>query len=242
MLIISKFKDYYDQSAAFGVDKKIVFNRKDKELEYKIPSPFKVKELMSKRYHNLGYWFNHVKYGFVYLAGDIYPFVEINFNDINADCKKNNYEYIYDPKDFDRPDFKERFKKLQDGISFDFDGSSKVKNIKKSLSIMRDDLNKYYKEFLESVLIKNEAAYFKGYMKNLRSEVKVKAYIHPNLKNIGFGKILSAPELFTKIEQYVSSFNNRDDLMVEISDKDKAVARGHDGKYSFKTPPTKKES
>lgn len=47
MLIISKFKDYYDHGVAFGVDKKVVYTRHTEKVEYREVRPF-MKDVLSK--------------------------------------------------------------------------------------------------------------------------------------------------------------------------------------------------
>lgn len=242
MLIISKFKDFYDQSAAYGVDKKIVFKRKQSEISANLDSPFSVKERLRKNYLNNWFWGSPIKYGFVYLAGEAYPFVRISKVDGNG--LHDGYLYVYDHNKINELPFKDELEKELKLNNYDIfkNDNYKVKDIEKNLKEMKRDLNNIFKKDLDKILYDNNAVYFRGYLHDDQTGGKVinlKACIHDFLDEIKFGKVLSAPEIFTKIEQYVSSLNNPDNRMVEISDKDKAVAKGHGGKYSFKTPPKK---
>jgi hypothetical protein len=62
--------------------------------------------------------------------------------------------------------------------------------------------------------------------------------VNPVLTKFGFQSVRSATEAFQDIHQYRSGVLGAPARpMVEIADKYKAAAKGHDGEYSFRKPP-----
>jgi hypothetical protein len=231
MKLISKFHDYYDTALGHGVDPNVVYVRKTVELlKETYPEDLadnekwdKITEII-KRFNGqqdlttFERWFTSWSY-----HRDDMSFTRgyVGF------CGK-----IYP--------FLLRFKK----------DSSKVKLYwsfdKLKLNHPRNkDLPKYREHFnrtLEDDTIFHEldvpvwAKYNDPF-----DNGSLKTILNPCLKDIHFAAVKDPYSAFQELSMYISGvLGGKSPKMVEISDKEMAAKKGHDGKYSFRKPPEKK--
>lgn len=253
MLIISKFKDFYDSGSAYGIDKKKVFKREESEGKFKAFGIDR-NEIISLRSMSYFGFRTRIQLKFIYFCGDIYTYFKVP--DVEKESKKKRTDIDYYKEEFLSVYNREEMENIKDVIEyvrndserdifyfgsdrFNIDDMSKtlIRAKKWAEDNILDDLTQYSRD--------NNVAYFEfiiNHPYNDQDSVGVEVVNYPELKAINFGRVLSPLETFGKIEQYVFGYLNNDPEMVTISDKDKAVARGHDGKYSFKTPPAKKKN
>lgn len=224
MLLISKFNDYYDTCIGYGVDKSIVFKRKEENTVVDIYPYFK--ELRSIYSDKI----NWGDYGCVLFCGKIYPFYKLSpITDkteyiFDTDKIKNNNvgeidfrfsSYIYRKKTYD-----EKVKILIDKIINRFDLIRSEQNIL--------DLHHHYQSPI--LLLENKP--FSGH--------RTKITINPCLKDIGFASVVDPYTAFQEISMFISGvLGNKEKETVEIDDLHMRDAKGFD-KMSFKKYPTKK--
>jgi len=211
MLIISKFRDYYDTAIAFGVDKTIVYKRETKIIE---DTSFNYPEreicVGNERYH----YYKRVL-GF---CGEIYPIIEV-ITGYNATA------YIYNKEDL-----------LQHAIDNNIPISDKHKHwsLWEAFSLKDRGLdldNFFHKENHEKykeIFIEYKTPIF---YKPIRGS---KLIVNPNLKEYGFVKIKDPFTAFQDIMQYISGvLGVGEQNMVEISNEDMRDKKGFDS-WSFR--------
>lgn len=237
MLIVSKQYDYYDSALGVsGVDKTVVYKRAEKEVE----KP-KYKSYIEGKYNNN---FDKNKNTVIFrkrvigFCGEIFPMViitrynkrfvspseEIEMNMIyDSDTLKNRIKDLGMVVE-NKTGWKWSFGKDKTGMDSDIRSIKGIENF----------FNKKNWKFLENKFLEYKKPVF------LYSEYDG-LVLDPILKNYSFAKVKSPFEAFQDIYMYISGVLGVDqNPMVEISDKDKAIKKGHGGKYSFKKPPKKK--
>lgn len=258
MRIISKFKDYYDNLSMYGIDMTQVFVRNNEAKTMNVQLTPNDKNLLDL-INDIGYYFNNyrerlnfkeekkgkdyeLKLNIVFFCGELYPFfVAKKF----MSTENDKIYFLYDENDVN---------KIQEeqGVSFEnygnifsaLSGYSRNKGVVNAIKYVRKCCSdKKIKDFFENYAIENKIAYFN--IKNIQSSLAYKRSIeieeYPILKNIEFYKTKEGVEVFQELEQYLFGkllINKKE--MIEISDEIKASKYGHDGKYSFKTPPKEK--
>lgn len=250
MYIQSKFKDFYDSGSAYGVDKTKVFIRHQESFE--IMKHFENKITVDRAYSlykNLTYKNKYIisRMG-LFLCGEIYPVILISQNDSpsrDSEFKLSKDYYIYSKSEIETYQpiiFQETNGELDlYQIKTLFNDKNNVYKILNEINETFSSLS--FQKALLDISTETNSAYFlfdfhKTYI-NLEMIV-FHIYSHPNLKEIGVSKFKDPLTLYGQIEQYISNqLRVGEPNMIEISDKDKAAAHGHDGKYSFKKPPEK---
>lgn len=240
MYIVSKHRDYYDKIKAFGIDKTVVYKRETLEIPKKrshhyvswserdnFPSPDEKQNQKSR------YVFRYSVIGF---CGSLHPVVQAFRHDLKTDalCNKTNFYSYSELADFlaerNLEDGRRGYYRESDiqignpsGLKRFFDINSWTK--------LTDKFREHNVPVFEYTSMKTESGYDN---EGLR--------LNPNLENYDFGKVKDAVTAFQSIYMYLSGvLGTPEKPMVKISDKDLAKKRGHDGKYSFRTPPKKKK-
>lgn len=214
MLIISKFRDYYDSVANTGVDKTIVYDRESIEKELKLEdliyidsgrfgeySP-KMKEILELK--------------FIGFCGQVYPFIERQEIIDNRVTINTAYNYIYDIDVI-----KEVVKKYS---------IYQFKQLLYLLDFYNKKINSYFFEFKVPIILvknRNSSHFFQNQVIEL----------NPKLSDIDFYTQKDSWTAFKEVESYISGVlgvNNKP--MIEISEQDKLLAHGFDKKWSFRNP------
>jgi hypothetical protein len=253
--IISKEKDFYDYMLAYGVDETEVFVRESFETEKSIEkgeSENTIESLL--KINRFRYEMNRERFNkdktisyelglrVVYFCGDLVPIIWIRHREKNEIWKVDFF--------YDKNDFLNKCNEL------------KIENIENIIRSGIDVKTKIIKRFLEAKKSLNEnepLRMFNKWSHELKSayyEINIMNYskkrpmdekyilpitVYPILKDLQFAKYKNGTQVFQEIEQYLfGELKSGEKDVVEISDKDMAIAKGHGGKYSFKKTPTKK--
>lgn len=217
MLIISKFHDYYDSAMGMGIDKTVVYNRTVKD------------DREERRYHRYQLhskkksW--HVNIFIVGFCGELYP------------CIKLTEDLIHNPKSF----FFYELNKLEtfiveEEISIDvkrrWRGIVSIPHARMNNTYARQDwfdLKTHTDKKLDSKFEQEKCPVF---MWTKRGMVW-----NPNLKDIGFQKVIDPYTAFQEVYMYISGvLGTNENEMVTISDEDKLHKKGF-FEWSFKKLP-----
>ncbi len=212
MLIVSKFHDYYDSAATYGIDRKVVYKRVQKEVKFN-------KRLHHTMYSYKGSSLYDIKRAIVGVAGEIYPMVYVE------NCMNNDVFYFYSYKEFEaflnktdtysKGSYK--FYKRKDFEAF-FD-----KKHRSFITQYDVDLN-----VTKQIFIDHKVPVFLMTHENV--------LLNANLSDIKFGRVMPATTAFQAIQSYIESMTPREKIS-EVSDKVKIQQRGFDKKYGFRKRP-----
>lgn len=224
MLIISKFKDYYDSAIGVGgIDKSLVYQRTIIEIEADIFSEYFREFCTTYGLNNLpfNYWGDRREDG----LKEYIPFI-IGF------CGKLYVGYIfkYSSKTFDNPNGIE----LQKAV-YDFEDVIKVLKIDKK-SHLHQRLKNFFdlqgKEDLR-IFTKYRVPVFCFEFQPGNKQVLV---LNACLKDCEFYRILEPFQTHQEIEMFLSGVLGKEEKeIIEISEKDKIIQHGMD-KWSFRNP------
>lgn len=228
MLIISKFHDYYDSALVEGVDKTIVYERKEYEIEY--PSEF-------TETSRLGYkraMFDHNSASdispsikVVGFCGKLYPVIEKHVG-------YYEYEYFYTFDDFVKSMNADELKSYERNNNYGLDRASRLKKLENSFNLKLEFCNKDFEKFF----IDNKIVCFVNTYN--ASERKQTLLVNCCLKDYKFYKIIDPFTSFQDIMMYISGvLGTPNSPMVEISDELRIERHGFDKKISFRKPPSK---
>lgn len=247
MRIISKFKDYYDSAAGYGVDMTVVYERSSHTLPNWSIDPEQQQNVQqwkdivaacdaithSDRFRNIHRHSEH-KVVFVGIAGKIYVGLALHY-------------HMNDPK-------KELWKPIRYNDQFAQMYVWKPENLndaqldaKARQYAWGDNEAATLREWFtanESARVVENIDLFTKY--NMASFVAVRASngtsveINPQLQGYGFQRMMDGFTAFQEISMFVTGVLAQKEQMTYVpTDKELLYARGHDDK-SFKTPPTKK--
>lgn len=234
MLIVSKYHDYYDTASAYGIDKTVVYKRsqdfiklenKGWNSDYSIRLPdgssFPVSRDDLPRGNSVS---DNLRRGYtiegriVAFCGEFYPVVTVT--------KDNTQDFV--------------FYSAQDYLDFMVENKISYKSY---YSPRWDRFNLNHPDGVKNFF---DTSYMAKY-KELFHAFKAPSFLfgdnrgitfNPNLKEYKFMKIKDPQTAFQDLYMFISGvIGVPAKETVEISDKDKAAAKGHDGKYSFKKPP-----
>ncbi len=215
MLIISDFKDYYDSMAyAYGIDKKITFNRKEHKIYLSLGffNPDIQKTLKYFKLYESRLYKNSYKINIFNFCDNIYYAIEI-INKINNEITltvTNNYNELKEL--LDNNDITSFHKKhILDIFS--------ISNISSTISRVDDIINSSFSDI--------DIPYYLIECNNVSITVSL-----PILRNINFDKILDNNECYQSIEMCINKKYNKE-VTVDIEDKYKISQHGFD-KHSFK--------
>lgn len=210
MLIVSEFHDYYDTAIAHGVDKTVVYRREHKVIGKDPSYPQIITDVKRRNWHSRTF--------VVGFAGNLYPGVWIER------AAGSDDQVFYSLDDFER---------------WLADVGAEVREDKWFWRGSTD--------LLHSQVRRNhfDAAKHKGLLKiftDHRTPIflwrRDQVVINPTLKEWKFQKVKDPFTAFQDIYMFISGVLGVDAReTVQISDKDLASKRGHDGKYSFRKYP-----
>jgi len=216
MLIISKFKDYYDTAIAYGVDKECVYNRNTEEVRKPKRTYDDTTEFKTKNYtyditpHTIGF------------CGDIYRMVKIHVI--------NNYDEL-DEKILGFYDAESLIKYMKEQ-SIDF----KVKNYNwRSWYRNSWKTEKEIKQYYNIEINQSDYELFRKYHTPVFVKDYNYTYINPCLKDYKFAKIKDAYSAFQDIYQYMAGvLGNNEKETVDVLDKTRVKQYGFND-WSFRT-------
>lgn len=209
MKIISKFRDYYDTAAGYGVDETQYLKRETKEVRLKVRKDWDWLTFLSRRLPRRGF-----AIGKVYLAfcGKTYAFAKCTYNGTVTYLHTLSELEHYMNNNEEVSNYLERADLAK---YFDVDT-----DVSKTLNAMCMELKIPYLLCDYTVL----------------DGVKITAY--PVLKSLRFASVVGPYTAFQEIAMYKFGVLGEDEGMkVEISDKDRIAGKGFDTKYGFRTRP-----
>lgn len=250
MLIVSKFRDYYDKiGASFGVDKTIVFNRRSYLTDkIKIMTPYgwynfrtetkpKENEVFSVELVVVGFC-GKTYIGIAHRTTNI---IKTEFGQTQSHNDKFYWGKENIEKYLNRPLNKNEINFLND-----FNESKKNINIFITLNAPiftyiypitnRNYTNSYFAEFFKSI---EDTKDEKG-----REITRQALAVNNNLSQLNFQSVVYPVQAFQEIQMFISGvLGVGEKPMIEISNNDKIVSQGFDLKTSFRkdTPPTRKQ-
>lgn len=238
MYIISKKKDYYDGVVGtMGVDKEIVYERKERIIENpeQFPQEFTkvndVRELFRKtnHFHNVKFYptrenskYEEVNPIIVGFCGKLYLGFKLEY-----ELESEGYRLPEKKIDifYEKEDVKKYIQSHHWGRNLD-DDYNYIENY---------DALHIFREYNTPVFI-----YDVDYTKRLFGRETF--IINPLLKEYEFYKVFDSFTAFQEIQMFISGvLGIGEKETVEISDKDKIEQHGYDRKWSFRKEPTKKK-
>jgi len=245
MLIISKFKDYYDTAIGYGgVDKTCVYNRNslvegNKHNQEIVFETFEEKKIywsngpyiFDCRYKHGGFPYKDIPFlitpfviGF---CGKIYIGYYLKWeNKTKIVYNSNDFFQLCDPKD------KRLFRESDKNRIINYFKKLQFKNHKELFF-------KYHAPIFildyKVCLNKDEYNYLPNEDKNQFNKNKI-FIINPKLKDYEFYKIYNSFQAFQEIQMYLQGvLGNKEKEMINISEKNKLIQYGYD-KWSFRNP------
>ena len=225
MLIVSKFHDYYDSASSFGVDKTCVYLRK--ENWFQIKKSFQYPREYESKSHRF-----EVHFRIIGFCGNLCPLVLVKKLSgkslIVEDCFYSSDEAI-------------QYLESEKILTGKYDHLS---SLKRDLKVFfQEDFSYLQRQFVEKKVPVFLCGYRIGYGTTEVADNGDDTNLVTNieLKLWKFFRIKDPHTAFQDIFMYLSGVLGAPaPPMIEIADKYKQAAKGHDGEYSFKRPPGKK--
>jgi hypothetical protein len=212
MKIISKYKDYYDHAAMYGIDPHIVYDRHSYQIEtLGSLKPFATE--ISSSYLKSSHRFSHKIYS------NITPFLIGYCGNFKIGWELNKHHWLNDTKpeySYDVEYIKSIFKQDKSNIYY--------------ASKLIDERIEQYSRIKSIKLFKEINAPLVA-IKSLDV-----ATVNPKLKDYEFQKVIDPYELFQEISMFLAgTLNSGERDVVEIPDKYRKEQHGMD-KWSFRNP------
>jgi len=261
MKIISKEKDFYDYMLAYGVDESEVFVREKIEVLKSVEKGESENTInfllrMSKFRHIM---FNEkvsddnkISYSFdfilLYFCGKIVPAISIEYKERNSNnffkVQEKKKEFFYEEKTFLHKCSSLNIEENNDQDLLGYKNKKYlIKRLKSSKKYLNESepLNIFNRWSHELKVSYYSIDIFKISKKRQMDDKFIFNIItNPILRDYQFSKHMDGAQVFQEIEQYLfGELKMSQKNIVEISDRDLAISKGHDGKYSFKNPPSK---
>lgn len=233
MLIVSKYKDYYDSAVGMGVDKSIVYERKEEDIHDKYFYFYEELGYKQKysgisgiyegilRSFSTGYgWYDNDFDSMVRVigfCGKLYPFFEFIEKEKDSEgLITKTSEFV-----FDRDKIIDRLK-LKKG--------RKAELINEWDLLVGKDPIEIHRKFNTPVFIHKHGR---------RNDVQLT--INPVLKDYKFVRVFDPYTAFQEIQMFISGvLSTGDDVdQIKMNEKDKVNQHGFDEKYGFRTRPKK---
>lgn len=238
MLIASKFHDFYDTVSVFGVDKTCVYQRNRQELKGEfvfgdevrktLRSSWPREEEFTKTKSGVQTKWTAFKYIIGY-CGKLYPMV---FVEKKTPTKTQNFG-LYSPEEVEEFFEKENINLAKSLYSY---WSMREFSVKSKESMKQFFDAEQFKS-LEQEFQKHKIPVF-IYGRFTKDELLI---LNPKLKDFKFMKVKDPQTAFQDIFSYISGvLGVSAPETVELSDKELAKKKGHDGKYSFRKTPGKR--
>jgi len=220
MLIVSKFRDYYDTAIAYGIDKECVYNRTTS-----IPNPSKHKYTNETKYENKNYYFTLSSF-IIGFCGNIYRCIKV--------IQLNKYT---------GGDIVHGFYDAESLIEYMKEHDIELTNKKFRWNRWSRD-NWQSEATIKHYFDRENKQELYDVFRKYHTPIFVKDYneitINPCLKDFKFGKVKDAFSAFQDIHQYLAGvLGNKEKDTLNISDKVKVKQHGFNN-WSFKKLPGQK--
>jgi hypothetical protein len=244
MLIVSKFRDFYDTISVYGIDKTCVYERTSEFIKGTVQ--------FTGRYSDRGWPYaeqfekskNKIKYEYVSkkfvigFCGKLYPVVVITKEEKKAQSSKITKYCFYNAEEVTIYLEKEKLTENTTKRYVSFNDFS-VERPQSLNNFFNTDLF----EPLQEEFHKNNCPVFVYGRFKQGDEIRPKDFLvtNPCLKDYKFEKVKDPQTAFQDVFMYISGvLGISAPEMVEISDKEMAIKKGHGDKYSFRKPPGKR--
>lgn len=224
MLIVSDFHDYYDSVSSLGIDKKCPYQRKQVKTEVRFPREV-ISPAMYNEYERGGFKYK-IRYRLLGFCGKIYPVVIV---------EKSTY---FNPEILDQEFFYEEKPLAQYLTSLKITPKQYKRWWQDRYTIeVVDGLKKFFNPSSWDHFL----PYFQTHKVPIFMIGRDFYVLNPALKQYRFQQVKDTYTAFQEVYMYISGvLGVQPNPTVEVSDKVKAAAKGHDGKYSFRKPPGKR--
>ncbi len=227
MKIISNYKDYYDSSQKYGIDKSILYIRKEeiiklKEKDVKLPQGMKIEKLddtLEKGKGIIGFCGKLYPY---YIFGILNKIYLNNIKDLNNFVKKKynkkEIEKFY-LKDLEEKRYSIYRKKWFNTNYFTYNMVESYFTKYTGIKDTTDFFNKYKVPIFKIEMVAND--YYE-------------LTLNPNLKKLNFMKIMNPFITYQEIEMFISGvIGIKNPQLIDISNEDMIKKKGFD-KWSFR--------
>jgi hypothetical protein len=212
MRIISKFRDYYDSAAAYGIDRTVVYVRETKEITPRKQSRWTYRPVLFK-HKNITYEYQQGQIGF---CGGCYPFVIVTWYE-KQELKRN----VFWSLEF----FSEFYGKYVPGWEKGY------KYRKESWTHQR------FREFFEWVPEGFSEIFHTHQIPIFVRYSNEEVIANPNLRDFEFYRLFDSFQAHQELAMYVGGvLRQSENSMIQLSDEDKAAKHGFN-KASFRTDP-----
>lgn len=251
MRIISKFKDYYDSAAKFGVDLSHVYLRNTQEIDNKLAKNslkdlnlIRVIDFFRGRDSSIHL---SVISGVIAFCGKAYPYLKFTYSEkTDIGLLSEKCEFAYSMNDVVEilqrlhPEYlqgnywsRKKSRLLEDK---DFNGNYRVSKIVCDHlfggNLSENVLDKLFHEHKTPVLAIIERG------RNEAISHRHKLVINPCLNDFHFMRVMDAYSANQAIDQYYFGvIGQGQNEMIEIADKYRVEKKGFDTKYGFRTRP-----
>lgn len=233
MLIVSRFHDYYDSIRAFGVDKSCVYKRTSEfvpKVDKLVINYWPTEEIFNVNKN--GYWINYyVNKQVIGFCGEMYPLLSVK----KTHCvQPEQYFYFYSHEEF-KQFFDEEGVNLKSSRLSRWWYSDRDFSVKNEVNIKRFFDKKTWSSLVDRFQEHKCPVFIYG---SRNVEAASRLQINPQLIKYRFFKVKDSQTAFQDIYMYMSGvLGSKGPEPLPVSDKIKAQAHGHDGKYSFKKAP-----
>lgn len=217
MLIISDYRDFYDNSIGYGVDKSVIYMRRQNKVNLTYDSPLykKIKSLLGEEMNKT----YHVKHGngtvrpfFIGFCGKIYK--GYNFMPYSRHIDRSNNQFGFDASSFSEEQLNSS---LRESFNFMKGGDTLFKDLLKKESFIKENIDFFHDKNMVSF-------YFEDNSQSLFIE-------NPILAEFNFQKVMDSTTAFQEIGMFISGVLGRPEKeIIEITDKDRIISHGFDSK------------
>lgn len=226
MMIISKFRDYYDKVASNGIDKTLIYKREERSVKFE--PGFRIRKWT---YYENGIYYA-ARGAAVAFCGKLY--LGFSFETWHEsrksyrDTPPDTQEFLWGEQAL------ERLKS--------FDKKESKTSEKKRWVVLNNLFNTLNEKPYEKLFLTERIPlYFfyppEDYYWSFRKETGCTAILNCNLEEKSFFKKIDTYTAFQEISMYIGGVLGMPDKpTVEISDTDRLLSKGFDKKWSFRNP------
>ncbi len=245
MKIISKYKDYYDGVQAFGIDKNLIYNRKEEIITLDALPNYGslvdvigvlgiiILELDAFGTEKLYLQVNRIVIGF---CGKLIPAYQI---DEYFEGNKRSSHVYYNAENLH--DFYRKIHEKQNCWEFEegcLPYSVNDLNAYFKAPIFERDFTEWFQLIQSPIFLVHNKTKVTTTEDNRRSNIRIKK--NPILKNLEFYKIRDAFTVHQEIDQFIGGvLTNSETQKNQLNDIQKVKKHGFDENYGFRTRPKK---
>lgn len=228
MLIISKFRDYYDASVGFGVDKSIVYEREKKVIK---STEFSLDEYIADDYIYPGELVKGTKillheWRIIGFCGRTYVLLIEKPKEDKKEIDVEPIEYFYGEDALKRVFHNRKEVRIFNG-----------KTEKWRYTETKEFINKWHNRDFFDFFVSNKVPIFSVKPLNGSRGHKVDVILNPSLEEYKFFRIFDSYAAFQEIQMFISGvIGTGSPKTLEISNKEKIKQYGYDPQWSFRNP------